>query len=111
MSDSVKPEFMGWLRTEFIPKAGEKNHIYAMPDSGKEIIEAINWMMTQYENVECEYGQNHGVPYCNLVGTTKEVCSHMNTINVWIKAPQHTYTLNCTDCGECKTEEGVWRVL
>jgi hypothetical protein len=69
---AVKPEFMGEPCVYNIKNASQPVHEYSMPESGKEIIEAVNWMMTQYDGVECEYGATHGTPYCNLTGTVKE---------------------------------------
>lgn len=68
---AVKPEFMEvikeWTRTH----NGEVVHEFLMPEDGEDIIEAVQWMVAVYDDVECEYGEEWGCAYCHLIGTVR----------------------------------------
>jgi len=51
--------------------SGTITHSYTMPESGEDIIKAIQWMMTVYDDVYCDYGQEYEIGYCNLEGAVR----------------------------------------
>ena len=63
-----KPECLGTPEEVFVMHPGRKVHNYFMPESGPDIIEAIEWMMGVYDDVHFDYGESWGSPYAYLVG-------------------------------------------
>ncbi len=51
---------------------GTMTHSYTIPESAEDIIKAIQWMMSVYDDVYCDYGKEYECGYCNLEGTVRE---------------------------------------
>lgn len=62
---------MGEPKVYIVGRTGQKVHKYWMPDSGEDITIAIQWMMSVYDDVCSDYGEEHGCPYCYLEGTVR----------------------------------------
>lgn len=41
-------------------------HQYWVPSDGKDLLEALKWLLENYEEVEHEYGQSYGSAYSYL---------------------------------------------
>jgi len=51
---------------------GRQIHEYSIPDGAEDIILALQWMVTKYDDVDIEYGENYGAPYAHIWGYVKE---------------------------------------
>ncbi len=68
----VKPDFMEEPSESTITSTGKKIHEYDMPEKAEDVIAALQWMMTVYDDVGIEYGVSYHHPYCNLDGIVRE---------------------------------------
>lgn len=67
-----KPKCLGEPSESIMLPPCRRAHGYDMPELGQDIIDAIKWMMTQYDDVRFEYGIAWGDPYAYLVGLVRK---------------------------------------
>tara|TARA_Y100000593_G_C4212106_1_gene287385 strand:+ start:512 stop:772 length:261 start_codon:yes stop_codon:yes gene_type:complete len=71
----VMPEFMGKPRKATICSginSGKELHEYGIPDGAENIIVALQWMVTVYDDVDIDYGEEYGCPFAHMYGYVKE---------------------------------------
>ena len=47
---------------------GQTIHDYEIPEEAQDVIDALQWMMTEYDEVHIDYGENYGLPFAHMCG-------------------------------------------
>jgi len=72
--DGSMPAFMQKPKEglSIIDSGGREIHEFAVPDGAEDIVLALQWMMTMYDDVDLDYGVEYGVSTANLYGYVRK---------------------------------------